>query len=163
MCWSDVRNGGARCTADPSTWAGAGGTSFASPIMAGIQALVNQNTGSAQGNPNYVYYQLAANEYGASGSSICNSSNGSAVDSGCVFYNVTQGDNAVNCAGNQNCFGSTASTGRGRHSVVSATGGLSTTGDTFAPAYGAAIGWNFATGIGTVNAYNLVTNWITGQ
>jgi hypothetical protein len=47
--------------------------------------------------------------------------------------------------------------------VVSATGGLSTTGDTFAPAYGAAIGWNFATGIGTVNAYNLVTNWITGQ
>jgi subtilase family serine protease len=163
MCWSDVRNGGARCTSDPSTWAGAGGTSFASPIMAGIQALVNQNTGSAQGNPNYVYYQLAANEYGASGSSICNSSNGSAVDSGCVFYNVTQGDNAVNCAGNQNCFGSTASSTRGRRTVVSATGGLSTASDSFAPAYGAAVGWNFATGIGTVNAYNLVTNWITGQ
>jgi subtilase family serine protease len=163
MCWSDVRNGGARCTGDPSTWAGAGGTSFASPIMAGIQALVNQQTGSAQGNPNYVYYRLAANEYGASGSSICNSSNGSAVDSGCVFYNVTQGDNAVNCAGNQNCFGSTASTTRGRRSVVSATGALSTASDSFAPAYGAAVGWNFATGIGTVNAYNLVTNWITGQ
>ncbi|MGA2196912.1 MAG: S53 family peptidase [Bryobacteraceae bacterium] len=163
MCWSDVRNGGARCTGDPSTWAGAGGTSFASPIMAGIQALVNQNTGSAQGNPNYVYYQLAANEYGAAGSSICNSINGSGVDAGCVFYNVTQGDNAVNCAGDQNCFGSTASATRGRRSVVSATGGLSTAGDSYAPAYGAGIGWNFATGIGTVNAYNLVTNWITGQ
>jgi subtilase family serine protease len=164
MCWSDVRNGGARCTGDPSTWAGAGGTSFASPIMAGIQALVNQQTGSAQGNPNYVYYQLAANEYGASGSSICNSSNGGAVDSGCVFYNVTQGDNAVNCAGNQNCFGSTASTSRGgRHAVVSANGGLSIASDSYTPAYGAGIGWNFATGIGTVNAYNLVNNWITGQ
>ncbi len=162
-CWSDVRNGGAPCAGDPSTWAGAGGTSFASPIMAGIQALVNQNTGSAQGNPNYVYYQLAANEYGAAGSSICNSSNGSGVDSGCIFYNVTQGDNAVNCAGNQNCFGSTASTSRGRRSVVSATGGLSTASDSYLPAYGAGIGWNFATGIGTVNAYNLVTNWITGQ
>ena len=70
MCWSDVRNGGAACTGDPSNWAGAGGTSFASPIMAGIQALVNQKTNSAQGNPNYVYYQLAA------GAATCNSSNG---------------------------------------------------------------------------------------
>ena len=60
MCWSDIRQGGASCSGDPSTWAGAGGTSFATPIMAGIQALVNQKTGSAQGNPNYVYYQLAA-------------------------------------------------------------------------------------------------------
>ena len=30
-----------------------GGTSFASPVMAGIQALVNQNVGGPQGNPNY--------------------------------------------------------------------------------------------------------------
>src|SRR5262249_58511807 len=60
MCYSNVHNGGVECTGDPSWWAGAGGTSFASPILAGVQALVNQKTGSAQGNPNYVYYRLAA-------------------------------------------------------------------------------------------------------
>jgi subtilase family serine protease len=53
-CWSDVKNGGAPCTGSPSGWAGAGGTSFATPIMAGIQALVNQSAGGPQGNPNYV-------------------------------------------------------------------------------------------------------------
>ena len=36
---------------------GWGGTSFGSPIWAGIQALVNQYTGSTQGNPNPVLYQ----------------------------------------------------------------------------------------------------------
>ena len=38
-------NGGAACGSDPSAWSGAGGTSFASPIMAGIQALINQKAG----------------------------------------------------------------------------------------------------------------------
>ena len=60
MCYSDIRNGGAACSGAPSGWAGAGGTSFASPIMAGIQALVNQKKGGAQGNPNNRYYALAA-------------------------------------------------------------------------------------------------------
>jgi hypothetical protein len=45
ICYSDRRNGGSSCSGAPSTWAGAGGTSFASPIMAGIQALVNQHLG----------------------------------------------------------------------------------------------------------------------
>jgi hypothetical protein len=49
--------------ADPSAWSGAGGTSFASPIMAGIQALINQKAGGPQGNPAPVYYQLAAEEF----------------------------------------------------------------------------------------------------
>jgi subtilase family serine protease len=160
MCWSDTRNGGARCTGNPSGWAGAGGTSFASPIMAGIQALVNQKNGGAQGNPNYVYYKLAASQYGAAGSATCNSSSGNATDAGCIFYNVTQGDNAVNCSGSASCFGATAATAsRGRRATSSANGVLSTSATQDAPAFGAAVGWNFATGIGSVNAYNLVTNW----
>ena len=40
----------------------AGGTSFASPSMAGIQALIDQKMGGEQGNPNYTYYKLAAAE-----------------------------------------------------------------------------------------------------
>ena len=86
MCWSDIRNGGAPCTGDPSNWAGAGGTSFGGPIVAGIQALVNQNAGGPQGNPNYVYYSLAANGAPA-------------------FHSVTRGDIAVNCGGTENCYG----------------------------------------------------------
>jgi subtilase family serine protease len=150
-CWSHTRAGGAACTGAPSAWAGAGGTSFSSPIMAGIQALVNQHKGSSQGNPNPRYYQLAKT------SPPCNSSSGNATSSSCVFYNVTQGDNDVNCSGTVQCFGATASTGRRGSS--SANGALSTSGTSYAPAYGAGSGWNFATGIGSVNAYNLVMGW----
>jgi subtilase family serine protease len=169
-CWSDVRNGGAPCTGAPSGWAGAGGTSFSSPIMAGIQALVNQKTGSAQGNPNYVYYKLAAKEYTASGLAACNSSGGTSEAGTCIFHNVTKGDIDVNCSGTQSCYESTAGdTGQGgRHHGFGAQGGegdgaLSTSSQSYTPAYGAASGWNFATGIGSVNAYNLVNNWKTGQ
>jgi subtilase family serine protease len=160
MCWSDTRNGGARCTGAPSTWAGAGGTSFASPIMAGIQALVNQKVGSSQGNPNPTYYKLAAAQYSGSGASVCNSTSGNATSASCIFYNVTKGDNAVNCSGTVECYGATSSTStRGRHSTATANGELSTSSSSLAPAYGATVGWNFAAGIGSVNAYNLVNGW----
>ncbi len=99
-CFSDTANGGAPCTGAPINWAGAGGTSFASPIMAGIQALVNQKMGAAQGNPNPVYYKLAA-------SSVASS----------VFHSITTGDIAVDCAGEVNCFGATFE-GRGRATPV---------------------------------------------
>jgi subtilase family serine protease len=163
FCWSDTANGGAPCTGNPSGWAGGGGTSFASPILAGIQALVNQrqaatgNTNGAQGNPNYVYYKLAASEYSANGLAACNSSNGASSASSCIFHDVTLGDNVVNCAGSFNCFGYVANS-RGR-STGSPDGALSVSDTTFAPAYDVATGWDFASGIGTVNAYNLVMNW----
>ena len=148
FCWSDTANGGAACSGAPSGWSGAGGTSFASPIMAGIQALVNQKAGGPQGNPNPAYYQLAANEYGSGGSSSCNSSNGNTVASSCIFYDVTLGDMDVNCVGSANCY------------LDGATEGvLSTSNSSFSPAYGTNTGWDFATGIGTVNAANLVNNW----
>ncbi len=170
-CFTDVRNGGASCSGDPSDWAGGGGTSFASPIMAGIQALVNQNTGSTQGNPNYVYYQLAAAQNGGALGTACNSANGNGTDPGCIFYNVSQGDIAVNCGGTVNCFGYVAPAnsgfGGGRRGGGGGqqigNGGLSTSGTDFTPAFGAAPGWNFSTGIGSVNAANLVNNWPTGQ
>jgi len=53
----------------------------------------------------------------------------------------------VDCAG-PNCFMDGASVGV-----------LSTDVNAFAPAYGTTVGWDFATGIGTVNAANLVSNW----
>jgi len=117
--------------------------------MAGIQALVNQVYGR-QGNPNFAYYQLAALEYGLTGNPACNSTLGNNASSACIFYDVTLGDMDVPCtigvAGN--CF------------LPSGTVGvLSTTGKAYKPAYGATTGWDFATGIGSVNAANLVRNW----
>jgi len=47
FCWTDTAHGGAACGTDPSAWSGAGGTSFSSPIMAGIQALINQKAGGS--------------------------------------------------------------------------------------------------------------------
>ncbi len=152
FCWSDLNYGGASCAGDPSTWAGGGGTSFATPIMAGIQALVNESSGGAQGNPNYVYYQLAAN-------ASCNTWNGDSGASGCVFHNITKGDIDVNCGGSVNCFGSTAPRFGGR-GAVSTNGALSVSNQSFSQAYGSGGGWSFASGNGSVNAYNLVNAWL---
>jgi len=160
-CWSDIRNGGSSCAGAPGTWDGGGGTSYSTPILAGIQALVNQKNGGAQGNPNYVYYKLAAIS-----AVFCNSSG--APGAGCVFHNVTEGDIDVNCGGTTGCFGATQSSG-GRHphggfgSQASYNGALSTSATSLAPAYDAGVGWNFATGLGSVDAYNLVTNWNLGK
>ena len=145
FCWSDTANGGATCTGAPSGWSGAGGTSFASPIMAGVQALINQKAGSRQGNPNPVYYGLAATEYWSNGTS-CNSNNGSGIGSACIFNDITQGDMDVNCTG-PNCY----------------QGVLSTSNQAYNPAYSTGIGWDFATGIGSINAANLVNSWPTSS
>lgn len=148
FCFSDLRNGGTPCVGPPDQWNGAGGTSFSSPIMAGIQALVNQKMGSAQGNPNPVYYKLAA-------SSVASS----------VFHSITSGDIVVNCSGEINCFGN-GFAGRGRSEPVTAfdgNGGLSTASRTYRPAFAAANRWNFATGLGSVDAFNLIMNWAKGQ
>ena len=152
-CWSNIRAGGASCAGAPSTWDGGGGTSFSAPIFAGIQALVNQKNGGAQGNPNPVYYKLAAIK-----GYVCNSA---APTLGCIFHNVMAGDIDVNCGGTTGCFGATQSTGGGgrRGSSVSYNGALSKSSTSFTPAYQAGTGWNFATGLGSVDAYNLVNNW----
>jgi Pro-kumamolisin, activation domain/Abnormal spindle-like microcephaly-assoc'd, ASPM-SPD-2-Hydin len=144
-CYSDPNNGGASCSGTPDTWSGLGGTSISSPIMAGIQALINQRTGSRQGNPNPTYYALAAAEYGGSGDSACNSSLGNATNPSCIFYDVTAGDMDVDCTGSIDCY------------LPSGTyGGLSSSDAVLQTAFAAGVGWDFGTGIGTVNANNLV-------
>jgi subtilase family serine protease len=159
VCFSDpntdpIVGGGFTCAGPPSSWAGYGGTSVSSPIMAGIQALVNQHTGSRWGNPNAVLYSLANAEYGVSGSRTCNSTTVNKTGNSCIFYDITQGDNDGVCmAGSDgitltNCY------------LPSGTYGvLSTFNSANQPAYNTGTGWDFPTGIGSVNAYNLVMNW----
>jgi subtilase family serine protease len=141
---------GGTCGSDPSTWPGAGGTSFASPIWAGFMALVVNKAGGRQGLPNPVFYSIANDEYGRKGSKACDSSNkkASKPSSTCIFYDVTLGDNDVNCLGTVDCY------------LPSGTAGvLSTDSASYKPAFPTGKGYDFATGIGTVNVANLVNAW----
>jgi subtilase family serine protease len=156
FCYSQPATGagGAPCTGDPSTWSGAGGTSFASPIIAGVQALVDESTGTPQGNPNYVYYALARQEYSGTGNNSCSSILGNGIDGSCTFNDVTMGDNDVPCAADivflYNCY---------RPSGFGTVGVLSVSSTAYEKAYNTTPGWDFATGLGTLNVDNLVTNW----
>jgi subtilase family serine protease len=157
-CMSDKKQGGAACTANnDALLEGGGGTSFGAPAMAGIQALINQANGK-QGNANYVYYALAAAQFTAQGTSACNASqtNGSLPASTCVFNDVTRGDMDIPCGAGRggkfyDCFG--AATTRG------SIGELSTSNTAANPAYPATIGYDLATGLGSVNATNLFNAW----
>jgi subtilase family serine protease len=155
-CYSDPTYG-TPCVGAPSNWSGGGGTSFSSPVMAGVQALINQATGSYQGNPNYVLYALGTQQYNLGGNSGCDSTLGNQSSPHCIFHDVTLGDNAVDCTflidggvnyGTFNCY------------LPSGTYGvLSLSNTSYEPAYPATPAWDFATGLGSVNAYNLVKNW----
>jgi hypothetical protein len=150
FCWSDPAyssDGSAPCTGTPDTWSGGGGTSFSAPIMAGIQALVNQKTLEArQGNPAPIYYRLAGISYG--GPNDC-SFDPTLV--GCIFHDIQSGDMDVNCTGSLECFYGTPAAGP--------NGVLSTSASADQPAFTANFGWDFATGIGSVDAYALAFNW----
>lgn len=120
---------------------GVGGTSVASPAMAGIMALVLQKIGgTAQGLADPVFYQLASQEN-------LDSCNSGTVTSGnsCFFYDITTDNNQVPCAtGSPNCI--TETTG-------DAVGILS--------GYDATTGYDLATGLGSVNVSNLVNAWVS--
>ena len=139
------------CSGAPSNWGAAGGTSFATPIFAGIQALIAQKTGQSWGNPNAIFYQLAAKEYGASGNRKCSATKRNKAASSCVFYDVEEGDNDVDCTGPYDCY-----LPSGQYCV------LSTSDAKYKIAYAARRGWDFATGIGTPNVANLLKAWPAG-
>lgn len=65
------------------------GTSLSAPVFAGIMALVNQQIGSPQGNPNFHLYPLSQ---GAG-----------------IYHDVISGSNAVPCSGGAGCSGRTMS------------------------------------------------------
>lgn len=137
------------CNLTNGSFVGVGGTSAAAPSFAGIMALVEEKTGSRQGNANYVLYNLAA-QPGAS----CDSSTAPPSGGACVFYDVTKGNDAVPCEGTLDCGFAPSSNGYGI---------MMDPNNPTVPAYSAAAGYDLATGLGTVNAANLVTAWNTAS
>jgi hypothetical protein len=120
------------CSTSPPEFRVAGGTSVSTPAFAGMMALVIQKTGSRQGQANYVLYKLAAAEQ----YSQCIAYNPSSVTqfpaSSCVFNDITTGTSAV--------------PGEENYGAASAI-------------YAAAAGYDLATGLGSLNAANLVDQW----
>ena len=159
FCMSDATEGGAPCDYSVPTDAlfnSAGGTSFTAPQFASIQALINQKAGGPQGNPAPIYYDLAAWEYGSPTHPVtavlsqCNSNDGNKVGSDCIFHDVTRGTNDVPCYGASNCYDP---------NPAADFGVLSVSDSLLQVAYPTTKGWDFATGLGTPNVYNLVTRW----
>jgi subtilase family serine protease len=155
-CFSDVKQGGAPCTAkNDAILEGGGGTSFASPAMAGILALIEQRYGR-QGDANYVLYPLAARQFRDKGTEQCNASqrSGKLPAASCVFNDIAFGDMDIPCGQNTDghfydCHGATAQL----------IGELSRADSRDAPAYPATVGYDLATGLGSVNATNLFYAW----
>jgi subtilase family serine protease len=192
FCDSDPYGGSGSSTSVPCTYSNAsdaiyqtaGGTSFVAPQLAGIMALVAQKTGERQGQADYVLYQMAANEYGTtSDSGVCLAS-GTTSNTGisssatylpassCAFYDVTTGSD------DQPCYGGTGTgtVGTGGDPACYSTttydvkvgsttyrvGAMSTSTTSFTPTYNATVGYDLASGIGSVNIANLVNGWIGG-
>jgi hypothetical protein len=139
-----------------------GGTSGPSPAFAGIMALVNQkvstlaNPAPRQGNANAVLYQLAA----AENFSNCNSSNrtnpNTPSNPACVFNDIstqaTKGTISVACAaGSPNC----SNTGSNGFGVIVNPKNAST------EAWNTGVGYDLATGLGSVDVTNLTNAWAT--
>jgi subtilase family serine protease len=166
-CNSDYTEGGGTCDfandpQDAELVNAAGGTSFSAPAFAGIQALINQASGDRQGNMNVLLYQLAAQEYGTvenpntAGLASCNANNGKNIGAACIFQDITSGDIVVPCVKNSpNCYPPAGNIPISCHGlpcgILSPTVPASAVG-----AYSATPGWDFATGLGSVNVANLV-------
>jgi len=158
VCESDANPDGMACDLNSpfQDFTLLGGTSAGTPAFAAVMALVNQSQVSAQnpaprqGNPNYVLYGLANNATYTGGS--CNASVGNNPTTGCVYNDVTKGNNSVACAaGTPNCsnqgssgFGVLVSSSNTEHGN---------------PAFQAVAGYDLATGLGSINVANLLSSW----
>jgi trimeric autotransporter adhesin len=122
---------------------GVGGTSASAPAFAGIMALVNQRYGP-QGQADTVLYPLAE-QYSAS------------------FHDITVGSNSVPCeispTVTPNCI--TAPSGL-NYTITDPTYGAAEEGQIGSgttPEYNAGTGYDLASGLGSVDANQLVSNW----
>jgi hypothetical protein len=121
---------------------GYGGTSVSSPAFAGMMALVNQKYGP-QGQADYVLYPLAKQFPAA-------------------FHDVVNGSNAVPCSYSPITPDCIAAPSGLNYDVDDPNYGEAVEGEIGSgstPEYNAGVGYDLATGLGTIDANQMVTNW----
>ncbi|MGD0480588.1 MAG: protease pro-enzyme activation domain-containing protein [Terracidiphilus sp.] len=122
-----------------------GGTSVATPAMAGVVALINQKSGAAQGSPNSQLYALAAKQTYSS----C-SAESVTTSSICYFNDIDQYTNAQPCDAadsSPNCKATQTTLSGYPEDIGILTG------------YSASTGFDLATGLGSMNIANVVNAW----
>ena len=135
---------------------GAGGTSASTQTFGGIMALVDQKHGR-QGNANYVLYPLAAK---SQADTNCASGTTAVSDTSCIFYDIQTGNNSVACVGGSpNCSNTSTATGEYGIMEVPSPSAYIPPYTATTPAWPATTGYDLATGLGSVNATNLVNEW----
>jgi hypothetical protein len=128
--------------------------------MAGVMALINQKTGSIQGNPNAEFYKLAAKQSysSCSAETVANTS-------GCYFNDIDAGNisigstiipnnNSVPCdyaTLSPNCYIMYPGESVGILGTGTAAGN---------PGYNAGTGYDLATGLGSLNVANVVNSFV---
>jgi hypothetical protein len=158
ICVSQANSGSAPCTYSSYNepfYQEVGGTSVATPAMAGVMALINQKTGVTQGFANPELYKLASTQNYSS----CSAESVTAGSATCMFNDIDAGpnatayNNAVPCDAydkTPNCTASYSTLGYADSSDL----GLLT-------GYSAGTGFDLATGLGSLNVANVVNNWVS--
>ena len=155
------------------------GTSISTATFVGIQAVMDEGLASRgypidQGNAAPTLYALASDEYGrafsqpAPGLAACNADHGATGSSNCIFHNITRGSISTSCQQTDgiditpNCYFYNFLYGPNDTIVklgVTTIDASPTAYDVDNKAYGARPGWSFASGLGSVNATNLLIAW----
>jgi uncharacterized membrane protein len=125
---------------------GVGGTSAATPAFAGMMALVNQQYGR-QGQANYTLYKLAA-QYPLAFHDVTVGS----ISVPCNINKTTQGNVPKNCIAVSNPI-----TGVADSTYGTANEGQIGSGTT--AEYNATVGYDLASGLGTIDAVQMLANW----
>jgi hypothetical protein len=142
VCQQSSNPGGQPCSL--TNFAGFGGTSVAAPAFAGILSLANQKSGSRLGSAGYVLYNLGGQQ--TRSGIACNAAAGAPAPN-CIFNDVTTGTIAMPCLkGTPNC---TVTNSSDSYGVLSG--------------FSSAAGYDLASGLGSVNAANLVNGWASSN
>jgi hypothetical protein len=160
FCDSNPTLGGGYACTSSSLFGVAGGTSFVAPYMAGVGGMLVSYTSARQGLLNPALYALGKTQYTATDTKTACYATGQTSNTGvttslpnsaCIFNDVTTGNNDVPCAvGAPGCYVNSGE----------AFGMLSSSGSgSLTVAYPATVGFDQATGIGSVNVDQLVTKW----
>jgi hypothetical protein len=149
ICVSDVAACTYSSTSEPFAQE-VGGTSVSAPAMAGVMALINQKAGEAQGSPNTELYKLAAKQTYAN----C-SAESSTTSNSCYFNDIDTDTNAMPC-NNGATEGDPSQSG-----IKSPNCSAAKSGDLIGilSGYTAGVGYDQATGLGSLNIANVVNAW----